>query len=511
MLRVVCGIVFLLVGCGEVTTIEPLSHSSFEAVAQATMLDLAPSPAFADERGGGVFIDLAGDVVRVRANAEQGVLEPHPSNTVFPGPASAVFALGPSSALVETSRGVFVADQGWLIAPSWQPLLPAEGLVGTALASDGAVWLAHTQGLYRLERGALTEFKLAGERIAGLTAIAVAPTLDGTPGLWFALDEQLFSAAQSARTEFTVRSSGLRAQTLAGGVLGLAGIGPSRETGGELWAITSRGLLHYSGTSWREYSLGPRPHKLLASGRFAWMQADDQLYRYDGDSKAWAQVQGLESAASLLSVDSAGSAWVRVGTRTLSIAPSVVPRVRGLFQAARVFDSQLVVEASLPTVQPLDSLTWDLDGVTSQALALTAGVVGSGPTAGQTFHSLGGVEVGGVLKPLSFSTLADGWHTLTVAATSGEVTSYRRLHFEFLGSSNATVSWDQDIRQLGVDRCSKCHAAGTAPELITYEQWRNNAALIASAVRDSRMPADGPLDPASVAAMVRWVNGGAQP
>lgn len=511
MIRRLLPVALLLVGCEEVTTLEPLSPSSFDAVAQATMLELSASPGFADERGGGVFIDLAGRVVRVRANGERGVLESHPRNTVFPGPATAVFALGPSNALVATSRGVFVADQGWLIAPSWQELLPAEGLLGTALGSDGVAWLAHTQGLYRLERGALTEFKLAGESLVGLTAMAVAPTLDGTPGVWFAREGKLFAAAQSSRSEFTVRSSGLSAETLAGGVLGLAGISPSRETAGELWAITSRSLLLYTGTSWREYSLGPSPRRLLSSGRFAWMQAGDALFRYDGDTRGWAQVQGLESAGTLLGVDSSGNAWVRVGTRTLSIGPNIPPRVRGLFQAARVFDSQLVVEASLPSSQVPTSLTWDLDGLTTHTLDPLLGVIGSGPTAGQTFHSLAGAELSGVLKPVSLGALADGWHTLTVAATVGEVTSYRRVHFEFLGSSTASVSWEQDIRQLGVDRCSKCHATGTTPELITYEQWKLNAALIAAAVRDSRMPADGPLDSAGVAAIIRWVNGGTQP
>ena len=111
----------------------------------------------------------------MRGNGEQGVLEAHPRNEVFPGPASGVHALGPANSLVATERGLFVADQGWLIAPSWQAVLPADGLLATALGSDGVAWLAHTQGLFRLERGALTEFKLAGASLTGLTAMAGAP------------------------------------------------------------------------------------------------------------------------------------------------------------------------------------------------------------------------------------------------------------------------------------------------------------------------------------------------
>jgi hypothetical protein len=115
------------------------------------------------------------------------------------------------------------------------------------------------------------------------------------------------------------------------------------------------------------------------------------------------------------------------------------------------------------------------------------------------------------LKPVSFGALPDGWHTLTVTATTGEASVSRKVHFEFRGSSVAVVSWEQDIRALGEARCNKCHTTGTEPELATFAQWKANAPAIAAAVRESRMPADGPLDSASIAAIVRWVNGGAQP
>lgn len=503
--------VLLAGGCEEAPGVEPLSPSSFEVVAQATALQLSAAPAFADERGGGVFIDLAGRVVRVRPNGERGVLEAHPRNAVFPGPATGVFALGPSNALVATSRGVFVADQGWLIAPPWQAQLPAEGLLGTALGTDGVAWLAHAHGLFRLVRGQLSSFTLSGEPLTGVTAVAAAPTLDGRPGLWFAREGKLFAAAQASPSEFRVRDSGLSADTLAGGVLGLAGLGPAPGSGGELWAITKRGLLRYTGTSWREYALPASPRRLLSSGRFAWMQAGDQLYRYDGDTRTWAEAKGLEAAATLLGCDAAGTAWVRVGEQTLSLGAAVTPRVLGLHQGARVFDGQLVVQAALPTARLPAELGWQLDGVTVQPVDLARGVAGSGPSTGQTFFSLGGAEAGGVLKPLSLAALSDGWHTLALATTQGEATAWRRVHFEFLGASTAAVSWEADIKQLGVERCAKCHATGTSPELITWEQWKMHAAAIASAVRDGRMPADGPMDAASSSAIVRWVNGGAQP
>lgn len=498
-----------LLGCEEVTTLEPLNPGAFDAVSQTTMLELSAAPAFADERGGGVFVDLAGRVVRVRANGDRGVIEAHPSNQILPGPASGVWALGPSNSVVATSRGLFVAEQGWLVTPSWQ--LPPEGLKATALDGDGVAWLVHESGLFRLERGLLSEFKLADASLTGITAIAAAPTLDASPGIWFAREGKLFAASKTSATDYRVRESGLSADTLAGGVLGLVGISPAKDSGGELWAITSRSLLLYTGTSWREYTLPVSPRRIMGAGRFAWLEAGDAVYRYDGDRRTWAEAKGLASSPTLVAVDAAGNAWVRVDTQTMSIAPSPLPRVRGLFQGARVFEGQLVLETSLPASVMPTSVNWTFDGVTVHELDLTKATVGAGPTADLRFFSLGGAEVSGVLKPVSLAALEDGWHTLTVTATVDEQPLVRKLHFEFRGAENSVVSWDRDIRELGVARCSKCHATGTDPELITYEQWKANAPLIAAAVRESRMPADGPLDSAGIAAIVRWVNGGAQP
>lgn len=497
--------------CDEGTSSEPLVADSFEPVTLTTSLDLSAAPSFADERGGGIFIDLAGRVVRVRPNGERGVLEPHPRNTVLPGPATAVFPSGPYNALVATTRGVFVVDQGWLIAPPWQAQLDAAGLKAAALGEGGVAWLAHEQGLYRLEGGALSEFTLGGERLGGVTALGLAPTLDGTPGLWFAREGKLYAAAQRSRSEFEVRESGLSADTLEGGVLGIAGIAAARDSGGELWAITAQGLLQYTGTAWRQYTLPQTPRSLVAAGRFAWMQAGDALYRYDGDTRRWATVGNLPSTPALLGVDTAGAAWVRVGTETLSLNRAAAPRLTGLYQGARVYDGQLVLQAALASDGGVDGLSWALDDEELRAVDLAKGVVGAGPTAGLTFHSLGGVEAGGVLKPVSLAALANGRHLLTVIARTGEATATRRVHFEFLGAAGATVSWGADVAALNTERCAKCHSTGTEPELKTYEQWRTHAAAISAAVRDRRMPADGPLDEGGIQTIVRWVNGGGLP
>jgi hypothetical protein len=100
---------------------------------------------------------------------------------------------------------------------------------------------------------------------------------------------------------------------------------------------------------------------------------------------------------------------------------------------------------------------------------------------------------------------------VTFGQGASALTTVRRLHFAFFGSAGAVISFERDLAPINRARCAKCHTTGTMPELATYEQWKANAPAIASAVRDRRMPADGPLDPASILAIQRWVNGGTQP
>ncbi|MCC6335761.1 MAG: hypothetical protein IT380_17430 [Myxococcales bacterium] len=504
----------LLWGCGGQVS-EALVPTPFDSTLTESTLALSAAPSFADERGGGIFVDLAGRVVRMRANGSQGVIEAHPQNPVLPGPAEAVWALGPYSALVSTSRGVFVADTGWLISPPWQATLPAAGFKGSTVGENGVGWLAHEQGLYRLEGGLLTELKVEGASVAGLTALAVGPAPDGVQGLWFAQGESLTSASPTSRTAWTVRDSGLSAKDLAGGVKAMAGITASKDSPGEVWAITPHALFQFTVLGWRRYELGRSPRQIMSSGRVAWLQAGDGLFRYDADAQRWTEAKGLPAVPTLVAVDAAGVAWVRVGEKTYSVSPGPAARLVGLFENMRVYEPELPVTGLVPATPAPTALSWRFDDGQAHDVPVMNAAAGTGPTAGLLSFALGGQQSATEQKPVSFATLEDGRHTLELTVTYGEgaaaTTSARRLHFEFLGSASAVLSFERDIRPLSDGRCAKCHAAGTQPELRTYEQWVANAPAIATAVRDRRMPADGPLDPAGILAIQRWVNGGAQP
>ena len=515
------GVLAAAAGCDESLVPQPLPTTTFTATTVGTSTELSALPSFADERGGGVFVDLAGRVTRVRPNGSKGVLEPHPSDELWPGPASGVFALSGTNSLVATSRGVFVVNDGWLVAPEWQAAIPPDGLHATAVGSDGSAWLAHDTGLFRLARGALGEFKVGSESLTGVTSVAAAPSPQGGAGIWFVRDGKLFVATQTGTDDFTVTEAKLDASITRNGFLAVAGLTPSPTSAGELWAITPRALLTYNGISWKQFTLGANPRALKSAGRFAWLQAGDALYRLDGNLGAWQRVEGLSASATLLGADAAGSAWVRVGEDTVSVAPYPPIRVRGMFSAQQVFDGQLVLQAALLAPQrddagvvtsgALTELRWRLDDLESQAVDLTTGVDGEGPTGGETFFSLGGVNDGQVLNPVSFAALDDGWHTLHVSATVDGATRERQLHFLFAGAANATLSWETDVKPVFEKHCASCHVSGPAPtELKDYAEWKANASTIADRVRTSSMPPGG-MDPASISTIVRWANGGTLP
>lgn len=504
---------FALSGCGGQVS-ETLVPRPFDSVVTESSLSLSATPSFADERGGGIFVDLAGRVVRMRSNGSRGVIEAHPQNPVLPGPAGSVWALGPYNALVATTRGLFVADQGWLISPPWQDVLSSDGLVATSVGENGVGWVAHEKGLFRLEGGALSELQVESASVTGLTALAVGPAPDGAQGVWFAQGETLTSASPTSKTAFTVRDSGLSKEALAGGVLAMAGISASKDSTGEVWAITPKALFQFTTLGWRRYELGRAPKQLMSSGRVAWLQAGDGLFRYDADSQRWGEAKGLGEVPTLVAVDAAGVAWVRVGDKTLSVSPAPAPRLSGVFENMVVYEPELAVTGLVPASPTPTAMHWQLDDGEAHEVAVSSALPGAGPTEGLLVFSLNGVDQGKD-KPVSFAALEDGRHVLELTVAYGEgdaaTTATRRLHFEFKGSATAVISYERDLASINEARCAKCHSTGTMPDLSTYDGWKANAAAIATAVRDRRMPADGPLDPAGIQAIQRWVNGGAQP
>lgn len=461
-------------------------------------LELADALGFSDEAGGGVFLDPNGEPVRVRLDGTKGALEPHPGNPVEMGQAAAIWPLGAHRALVVAGAEAFVAEAGWLTSPSWRGALDPSALIATAPSPDGAWWLAHRDGLFRLEGENLSQLSVGGARIEGLTAIASAPGEDGAAGVWFAQKDRLSFGAQRSRTTFEVQPATLPGDALTGGVVDLAALAPSPSSPGELWLTTPTALWRLAQGLWTRYRLDATPYRLMGAGRVLWLVVGDDLLRFDGDAGKWMRVEDLSERPRLLAVDASGAAWVRLGGATICLTPGRMPRLWGLDQNQRLLEPEATVRA-LPPPGPLpDEVVFTLGN-------------GERVIAPEPLFSLGGAEEDGSLRPYSFAGLPAGIHTLTATARfpgGGDAT--RVIHFELPGGGE--LSFAVDVLPIYDARCAKCHAGpGPGRDLSGYEQWKANAELISAAIRDRRMPADGPLDPALAQKIQRWVAGGAQP
>ncbi|WP_244981588.1 hypothetical protein [Corallococcus exercitus] len=489
----------LFSACGEDAPpgSDPAKPAAFTATQVSTAQSLAAMPGFADQSGGGIFATAKGAAVRLRLDGSQAALAPHPRNTAPVGAVRATFRLGPHSALVETDSGLFLADQGWLIEPLWQEVL-GTGIVATAQTADGAAWIAHPTGLFQIQGGVLASLKLSGQPLTGITTMTAAPAEDGLPGLWFAREGKLNVVVASAPGVYQVRGSDA---PLAGGetVQALAGLSAGTGTPGEVWVLTSTRLLRRNTEGWSTVALPSRPEQLLGAGRYLWARAGDRLYTYDADAKVWGVAEGLPSGSvTLLASDESGCAWVRVGEQALAISQTPAPRVTGMHQGMLVVEEGLVIQAHLPPGRTPKSVHFQLEDQEVEA---------AGPA-----YSFGGLEADGeTLKAVSFTRLAPGGHTLGVVSRFEDGTEARRqLPFTYQPLTT-TPSYARDIRPIHEARCAKCHTTSPGRPLNTYELWKSNAPLINAAVRDLRMPADGPLDPQGIALIQRWVSSGAQP
>jgi hypothetical protein len=434
--------------------------------------------------------------VRLRLDGSRAALESHPGNPVAAGPARAAFRLGPRTALVETDGGLFLADAGWLIAPPWRDALGA-GTVATAQAADGVVWLAHTKGLYRLRDGRLDELKVAGAALVGITELAAAPADNGAPGLWILKDGQLHLAVATSTAAFEVTQLILPLEAKET-LVSVAGLSAAKDQRGEVWVLTKERLLRRKDGEWRRVEFAQRPVQLLASGRFLWVKSGDQLLVYDADADSWGVAAGLDTREfRFLAVDESGIAWVQLGADSVAVSRAPMPRVMGLYQGMRVVEDSLVVRAVPPPGEPP---------------TLLFRIAGGEIAAHAPEYSLGGLEKDGELRAFSFAALEPGLNSLEVVARFLDGTeSKRRVHFDFQPVGPVVLGWDKDIRPIYETRCAKCHVSGPGRQLSTYELWRENANLITAAVRDQRMPADGPLDQQLITLIQRWAASGTKP
>ncbi len=474
---------------------EPVPFTPVEVLTEST---LAESPGFADQHGGGIFAAATGAVLRLRVDGTRAPLEGHPGNVATPGLARGTFRLGPRSALVDTETGPFLAESGWLLEPPWREAL-GPGLAVTATTPDGAAWLGHAKGLYRLHGGRLSALKVQGQSLPDTRTLAVAPVEEGKPGVWLLREGQPWVAVEEgAERSYQVRPADVVLREGEQG-LELAGLGASVAGLAEVWLRTSERLLRRSGAGWREVVLPQKPEQLLAAGRFAWVRAGSQLLLFDADAGTWSEASGVDARAlRLLAVDESGCAWVRRGMETVALTRGPVPRVLGLYEGMQVVADGLVVRAR-PAPGPLpEQLTFEVAG---------ASIPVEGPA-----YSLGGVEADGTLRQYALVGLPAGLHTLSAVARFADGTEARRtVTFEYLPLSAGALGWEADIRPIHEARCAKCHDTGPGRPLSTHALWKENLPLIVEAVRDQRMPADGPLDPQLLSLIQRWAASGANP
>lgn len=470
---------------------------SFEPVVVDASDAVRAAGGFADERGDALVVSASGAALRIRADGTRGTLNAHPANQQPVGEVRALFPMGRHRALVAGATGTFVAASGWLMEPLWSTPLPPDGIVGAAEGEDGSSWIAHTQGLFRVRDGALAELKLSGQSVTGLTAIAAGRAEDGGEAIWFAHDGGLSALVAVSATEQVVR----RASAWGGDqeeITTLVALGVGTHDPAELWALGKAGLLRLATDGWQKVDPGAGPVTGIAGGgRVLWATAEDGLLRFDADTGTWTRASGLD-AASLLAADAAGAAWVSLGGALKNLQPARVPRVHGLDQNERVVLTDLEVTASFPPgPEPLEVVYRILDEE----------IVTTGPA-----FSLGGVASDGVPLPYSLLGFPEGAQALRATARYADgSTAERVVPFDFAPVDNTPLSWATDVQPIHVARCARCHDGGPGHDLSSYDAWRVEAARIAQAVRDRRMPADGPLDPSQIITIQRWAQSGANP
>ncbi len=473
------------------------SHEPFAPVVVESSLGIRAVPGFADERGEAILVGTDGAPLRIRADGQRGTLHPHPANVSPVGEVRALFPMGPHRTLVAASGGVFVAASGWVMEPLWSQPLDPEGMRGAAESQDGTAWLAHRLGLFRVKDGALSELKLEGESVQGLTAITAGRAEDGADGVWFAHQGGLSVLVATAPGQLVVRPSSLWSGDQEE-IHTLVSLGDSQQQPGELWALGKAGLLRLSAQGWKKQDLGGPVDAVAGGGRSLWAEVGTQLLHFDANSGGWSVADGIPGGFNLLAADAAGAAWIRFGDLPRIVQRARIPRLLGLDQNQRMSLTEISVAALFPPGAVPTQVRYELEGEEQLTLPPT--------------FSMGGTTDEGALLPYSLLGMSEGLHTLRATAVYEDGSqATREVPFDFRPVDNTPLSWAADVQPIHVDRCAKCHDTGPGHNLSTYEAWKQEAALISQALRDRRMPADGPLDPTESILIQRWAQSGALP
>lgn len=477
----------------------------------ASSVPLAAASGFADQRGGGIFVDAEGKPVRLRIDGSVAALESHPANGEAPGRVQRVLPIGADSAWVVADNGVYTARAGFLYELRLGRTIDAQALVAAAAGGEERAFVALTTGLFRLDDGTLSELRVDGQPISGVTALAVAPAPDGSAAVWFTQGKRLRFAKQLPQARYEIGDSGLGEEVLGDGVIALAGVTAAPGTFGELWVLTPNTLLHHTPErGFQTLEVGSQGHAMLGAGRYVWLQTQDKLFRYAADTGRWSRVQSSDRGGNLLAVDASGSAWLQNNGDAAAVSETAMPRVLGLFEAGSVYLPDVQVSARLLANAEPQSVTFTLDDgerierKLEQAYAPEA-------DSGSLDFSLGGFDASGSQQTYSFAGLAPGLHTLTVQARHAGGATERRLHFDLRSSTAEALSYARDIAPIFSARCAKCHLSGPGHMLASYEQWRDERQKIVRAIVELRMPADGPLDPAQIRTIQRWAAAGGAP
>ncbi len=483
----------LLVGCSGTESLDP---KAFEPLSVPLKPAVSPIRGFADEWGTAVLVGADGRALRARFDGAPGALEPHPGNGAAVGAVSSVTPLGAHSALLATEGGLFVAQAGWIIAPPWRAHLAEQKIVGSA-AMGGAAWIGTTTGLYRLLEGRLSEFLIDGTPVSGLKSLAVVQAADGTSTLYLARGLGLWSVRASG-TDFSVRPVELHEIREPRALVGLSA---SPKGKGELWGLSGRSLFRVRGDSMTVFDAGDPVAEIAGGGRTLWVRAGDRLLHHDADVGGWGEAAGLQPVETLLAADASGAAWIQAGGQAFCVTKGPVPRLVGMDQNMRLYEAELPVSAILPA----------LPGARNAEVLYR---VDDGPEieAKPPLFSLGGEDAEGRPRAYSFAALGPGLHVLTATVKlPDETTATRAVPFEYRPASGTGLSFDKDIKSIADARCAKCHTRGPGPDLAGYQQWKASTAKIVAAVRERRMPADGPLDPSLIQKIERWAAAGSQP